>query len=460
MAGNLRALVAAGAITAAFVPAVALAGAGSDGLGDPFFPQAGNPGYDVDHYGMRLHFNPRSDRLRAAVAIRATSTEELSSFNLDFRGPRIRKVEVDRGRAGFERRGQELTVTPETAVAAGARFRVHVRYAGKPGPIRDPDGSREGWFHTDDGSVVVAEPQGSPSWYPANDHPTDKATYTFELFVPEGVEAIANGRLVERSTVRGTTRWTWKHVQPMAPYLATVATGQFRISRSKASGIRSLVAVDPRLARQSRDALRKSGRILSLFERLFGPYPFEDVGAIVDRASFIGYALETQTRPVYDRPPSAVLIAHELAHQWFGNSVGLERWDEIWLNEGFATWAEWRWQEKAGGPSTARTFRRLYRTPASDDDFWNPPPAALPGPEELFSHSVYVRGGMALEVLRQRVGNADFLEILRRWEQDHRYSTATIAEFIALAEAVAADPGLSETVFQPWLYERGKPPPS
>jgi aminopeptidase N len=243
----------------------------------------------------------------------------------------------------------------------------------------------------------------------------------------------------------------------MAPYLATVATGNFRIERSRVRGIPSLVALDPRVAARSRKGLRRTGRIVGLFESLFGPYPFDQIGAIVDRAGFLGYALETQTRPVYDRPPGEALIAHELAHQWFGNSVSLERWDEIWLNEGFASWAEWRWIEESGGPSTARRFRVLYETPASHEDFWNPPPAALAGPEEMFSEPVYVRGAMALEALRQAIGEEDFLETMRRWVRENRYSNATIAEFIALAEAVSEDTGLSETVFQPWLYEPGKP---
>ena len=163
----------------------------------------------------------------------------------------------------------------------------------------------------------------------------------------------------------------------MATYLETVATGQFKLRRSRVNGIRSLTAVDPKLWKRSKGPLRMSERILSLLEELFGPYPFGQVGAIVDDAKSIGYALETQTRPVYDRPPSTVLIAHELAHQWVGNSVSLSSWPEIWLNEGFATWAEWRWAQEAGGPTTAERFEELQRTPAANPGFWDPPPAAL-----------------------------------------------------------------------------------
>ncbi len=241
----------------------------------------------------------------------------------------------------------------------------------------------------------------------------------------------------------------------MSPYLATVATGQFKIIRSKVRGIASFTAVDPELWKKSKHALRRSGEILSLFERLFGRYPFGQTGAIVDDAKFIGYALETQTRPVYDSAPSDVLIAHELAHQWFGDSVGLARWQDMWLNEGFATWAEWRWKQEAGGSSTARVLRQLLRTPASANAFWDPPPAAIPTPAKLFAESVYVRGAMALEALRQQIGERAFLATLRTWAAQHRYSSASIAEFIALAEAQSGQE--LDAFFDVWLVQPGKP---
>jgi aminopeptidase N len=440
-------------------PAHAQFSPGPAGAGDPFFPDAGNGGYDVSRYEISMRINPKHNRVRATTRVHATATQGLSSFDLDFRGPKVRSVRVGDAAAEFRREGQELIVTPPTGIPDGEPFVTKVRYRGRPRTLKDGDGSREGWFRTPDGSVAVGEPQGSPTWFPANDTPKDKASFRFRLSVPRGRKAIANGRLVERRRKGHRREYVWEMKQPMAPYLATVATGRFKLMRSKPSGIRSLVAVDPRLLADSRPGLRKTGRILKLFESLFGPYPFKDVGAIVDDAPFIGYALETQTRPVYDRPPGSGLIAHELAHQWYGNSVTLSTWPEIWLHEGFGTWAEWRWLQEDGGDTTARVLERLYDTPAGENTFWNPPPAALPGPAKLFSEPVYVRGGMALEVLRQRVGNADFLEILRRWAAEHAYGNATIDQFIALSESVAGDPGLSESVFQPWLFEPGKPPP-
>ncbi|MGH2953768.1 MAG: M1 family metallopeptidase [Solirubrobacterales bacterium] len=452
IAGSLVALAAVAAS-----PAEAQFEPGSPGVGDPFFPRAGNGGYDVGAYSLRLRYRPRSDRLTARARIEATATQDLSAFDLDYRGPRIRSVRVNGERARHRRRGQELVIHPRDGLPDGSAFEVRVSYRGEPRSIKDPDGSREGWFATDDGSVVVAEPQGSPTWFPASDHPTDKATFRFAITVPRGLKAIANGALEERRRRKRWTTFVWSADEPMATYLATVATGRFLLRRSEEGGVPALTAVDPRLARKSRKALGKTGRIVELFSSLFGPYPFGEVGAIVDSASFIGYALETQTRPVYDRPPSAVLIAHEIAHQWFGNSVSVAGWPEIWLNEGFATWAEWRWQQEAGGATTAERFAEEFDTPASEERFWNPPPAAVAGPDKLFTASVYTRGAMTLEALRQQVGDGVFYATMRRWAAEHAYANATTADFIALAEDQSGQQ--LDELFAKWLYQPGKPAP-
>jgi aminopeptidase N len=432
-------------------PGAAGAATGAPGAGDPYFPRAGNGGYQVDHYAFDLRFRAHRRRVRGLATLEATSTQDLSRFNLDLRRLRVSQVLVDGSPAAFRRHAGELTITPEGPIEAGERFETAVRYGGRPRPVREADGSRSGWFRTRDGAVVLGEPRGAPSWLPCNDHPTDKATYELRVTVPRPLKAIANGVLEGRSRHGRRTTFEWREDAPMATYLATVAIGRFDLRRSELAGIPSWAAVDSRLPR--RGDLRRTPAILDLFGKTFGPYPFDSTGAIVDRIG-VGFALETQTRPVYPGPPDDVLVAHELAHQWFGNSVSLERWRDIWLNEGFATWAEWWWVQNDDGPSVRRTFRATYRTPASDHGFWDPPPGDPP-PAKLFATSVYARGGMTLEALRERIGDPAFFRIMRRWIAEHADGNASTQDFIALAED---ESGLDlDRFFSAWLFERGKP---
>jgi aminopeptidase N len=439
--------------------AVALAGAGDAAAekprGEPFFPHAGNRGYDALDYAVRLTYDPRDGRLVASTAIEAIATEDLTRFSLDFRGPRVEEVEVDGDGASFERRHGKLTAIPEAEIAKGARFRTVVRYAGVPPRISDPDGGEEGWYRTDDGVLAVGEPQGTAAWIPCNNVPADKATFRFQLTVPDGFKAIANGRR-QRGAERGAwVAFRWSEKAPMSPYLAVLDIGRGRIVKGRIGDLPTWTLVDPRLERASRRGLAQLPEILRWQSRLFGGYPFDSAGSIVDYAPQLGYALETQSRPIYTEAPGRTLIVHETAHQWFGNSVGLERWPEIWLNEGFATWTEWFYGERHGGRSAQEIFERLYRVPASKKGFWEPPSGRPGGPEHLFSPSVYVRGGMALQALRVKVGTPTMLRVLRRWAIEHRHGSATIDEFIAHAEEVSGE-GVGP-LLRRWLYQRGKP---
>src|SRR5215216_3204069 len=190
--GRLGAVVLALALFAVAVPAGAADGftPGSPGLGDPFFPLAGNGGYDVKHYSLDLAYNRPTNRLDGRATIVARAEQNLSRFNLDLRGYDISRLDVNGRAAEFTRDGQELTVIPRQGLLRGLPFNVRVEYSGNPEPIVDPDESLEGWVPTADGAFVVNEPQGSPGWYPANDNPQDKATYAFAITVPEGITAI------------------------------------------------------------------------------------------------------------------------------------------------------------------------------------------------------------------------------------------------------------------------------
>ena len=276
---------------------------GSPGLGDPYFPRSGNGGYAVSHYDLALRYRPRSHRASATAAISATATQGLSRFDLDFRGPEITKLTVDGDRAGFSRSGQELIVTPPSPIDDGDEFAVDVAYRGELGPLTDPDSSLEGWTPTRDGAYVAGEPRGSPTWFPCNDYPTDKATFDFTLTVPKGRKAFANGILAERIRGTKTTTFVWQMRDPMATYLATATNGRFKLERSTIAGLPSYIAVDPLEARASRKPLRRFPPMLGYFEPVFGSYPFDSTGAIVDHAPRVGYALETQALPLFSTAP-------------------------------------------------------------------------------------------------------------------------------------------------------------
>jgi aminopeptidase N len=302
--------------------------------------------------------------------------------------------------AAFARDGQELIVTPAQGIAQGSTFTVDVAYRGQPQVVTDPDGSIEGWVPTDDGAFVVGEPQGSPAWYPVNDNPRDKATYDFAVTVPDGLTVMANGVLLSRSTSSGRTMWRWRERDPMAPYLSTATLGRFDLTTSTlANGVPSYVAVDPQLAKGQ--VLSKLPDIVDFYSSIYGPYPFDAVGAIVDSAKVVGYSLETQTKPVFPYVPNEATLAHELSHMWCGDSVTLTTWPDIGLHEGFATWSEWIWSEHEGNKSAAQWFKQLYNTPAQDTAFWNPPPGSPGSPASLFDGTIYNRGGLTLEALRE-----------------------------------------------------------
>jgi aminopeptidase N len=422
--------------------------------GDPFFPAAGNGGYDVSHYALTLSYEPPRNRLAGTDLITATALQNLSRLSFDLHGFAISRLEVDGQAATFFREGRKLVIAPRLGLLGGSRFTVLIRYAGKPSVVKDPDHSIEGWIPTADGAYVVGEPEGSSSWYPVNNTPCDKATYGFRLTVPRGVTAMANGVLVSHTVSRGKTTWVWQERDPMAPYLATATIGRFRLTQSNLrDGTPVYLAVERKLGAVA--VLRKLPQIVDFYSSIYGHYPFDAVGAIVDSSKRAPYSLETQTKPVFPNVPAETLLAHELAHQWFGDSVTLTVWSDIWLNEGFATWSQWIWSEHNGGKTAEQWFKDLYATPASADRFWNPPPVGLGSARFLFAPSVYFRGAMTLQALRDKVGDSAFFAIMRDWATQHQFGNATTAQFVALAQR---DSGLSlQDFFDVWLYQPGKP---
>jgi peptidase M1-like protein/immune inhibitor InhA-like protein len=643
---------------------------GAAGVGDPYFPLDGNGGYDVKRYLLDVTYDPATDILEGVATIRARAKQNLSSFNLDLVGLTVESIKVNGRRAAWSRDGGELTVSPRKGLRNKRIFTTMVRYHGVPEPIEDAFGV-SGFLHTDDGALIVGEPHVAATWYPVNDHPSDKAAYTFRVTVPAGLEAVANGTLQSRRTKRGWTTWTWKASEPMASYLATATIGEFDLRSYRSAGIRYWDAIDPdlfappalphtgqqfaisqkaqpsykRLARTitvpagaatlsfwitrdtepnwdfvfveahtvgegdwttlpdlkghtsedtgfvcpfwlelhpflanyqtdngdgtcspqgatgghwwaasgasdgweqwlvdlsayagrdvevsityaSDDLIQAAGafvddivlstgagttsfeddgdtfdgwtvpgapadsapnpndwivgtvadtpaplgetveasfsrqpEIIDFLSSMFGPYPFSAAGGIVDDFADLGFALENQTRPIYskffftDPLLGDSVIVHELAHQWFGDSLALARWQHIWLNEGFATYAEWLWSERESLATAQEIFDDLYSIPA-DDPFWSLT-IGDPGPDSLFDFPVYGRGAMTLHQLRLVVGDADFFKILRRWATSRAGGNVTTREFIRLAERVSGED--LDALFDAWLFTAEKP---
>jgi hypothetical protein len=640
---------------------------GAPGAGDPYFPLDGNGGYDVKHYSLDITYDPETDLLTGIARIRAEATQDLSRFNLDFDGLTVRSIRVNRREATWARSGGELTITPHSGLPADEVFVIRVSYDGVPKPVVGALGE-SGFLHTDDGAVIAGQPHVAATWFPVNDHPSDKAGYSFRITVPEGLEAVANGTLEDKSSSDGRSTWAWEAREPMASYLATATIGEFDLDSYSKDGIRYWDAIDPDLftpveprtgnqyaiSHRAEPSYKRLGHVISVpnegaklsfwinrdtepnwdfvfveahtvgkndwttlgdlnghtsndtgfscpywlglhpflghyqsaqgggcsptgetgkwravsgasdgweqwkvdlsrfagseakvfisyasddfiqpngvfiddivvstgtgttsfeddgntmdgwivpgapetsrnnsndwsvgtvddgpppvgdkvqaaFDRQseiidflssnFGPYPFSAAGGIVDDLKGVGFALENQTRPIYskdffyDRQLGDVVVVHELAHQWYGDSLALARWKHIWLNEGFATYAEWLWSEREGLGSAQETFDFFYGIPANDP-FWHLS-IGDPGPRHLLDFPVYARGAMTLHRLRHAVGDDDFFRILRRWAASQEGGTVGTGQFIALAEQISGK--TLDALFQRWLFTATKP---
>jgi aminopeptidase N len=431
---------------------------GSSGVGDPYFPLEGNGGYNATAYLLDLSYAPATNRLDGTATITATATQNLSRFDLDLQGLTVTSVQVNGQPATFTRSGQELVVTPVAGIDQGREFSVAVRYGGVPQPLGGPIvfGQPYGWIKTDDGAFVATEPNAPSTWFPANDHPSDKARYQIRVSVPDGLFVASNGRLLTQKSMAGRTTFVWEETHPMAPHAVTATIGRFTVHRGTTpGGVPSLVAIDPRFPAEpgAPDLVAKTAEITDYWTSLFGPYPFEETGGILDNLPNTGYSLETQTRPVYTVLAETV-IAHELSHQWFADAVTPRRWSDVWLNEGFATYAQWLWSDHTGVRGLHDSLLRNYNAFPADDPFWQIT-VSDPGRDTMFSAPVYVRGAMALQVLRERVGDTAFLHLLRTWYSIYKDGNAGTTEFIALANQVTGEDvtGLLHT----WLSTTGRP---
>ena len=391
--------------------------------------------------------------MKGSTTIDALATEALLTFNLDFQGLTIDSITVGDAPATYTRTGQELTITPARPLGMNNSFKVVVAYHGQPAPVEELTNvlgeTSVGWFNNGHYINVVSEMNGSPSWYPVNDHPRDKATYRFEITVPRPLVVAASGSLVKTEDSGAGTRYVWEMDKPMASYLAGIHIGMYFVETVAGPNgivIRNYFAGDEKTPGISEDL----AEMLTFYSRLLGPYPFKEYG-IVSNANDWCVAVELQSLSFQCRLLERT-TAHELAHQWFGNSVSLKTWKDIWLKEGMATYAEWLWTHRN---EDSQTFNEYVSLQSRNTYFIHP--IADPTAEMLYNKPItYIGGATVLHALRLKVGDETFFHMLRTYLERYRYGNAGTEDFIAVAEDVS-EQDLSEFI-SAYLHSTGKLP--
>ncbi|MEZ7005550.1 M1 family metallopeptidase [Streptomyces sp. AD55] len=438
------------------------------GIGDPLFPHLGNPGYDVSAYDLSLTYSgTNTEPLRAVTVIDARTTAGLDRINLDFAHGTVGSVEVDGEPARFATAGEDLVITPRKALEKGDRTRITVRHTSDP---VSPEGRQGGWVRTADGLAMANQADVAHLVFPCNDHPADKARFTFRVTVPDGLTAVANGLPVTVRRAGGSATWTYRSAHPMATELVQVSIGRSSVLRRPGPHglpVRDVVpegqetALEPWLA-------KTPGQIAWMEEKA-GRYPFETYGLLMADAT-TGFELETQTLSLFEKglftepgyPAWYVesLMVHELAHQWFGNSVSPRSWSDLWLNEGHATWYEALWSEETAGRPLADRMKAAYG--ASDQWRASGGPPGAPKPPStgnkigIFRANVYDGAALVLYALRQEIGRPAFERLERSWTARHRDGNASTDDFVRLASETA---GRDLTGFlHAWLHDAKTPP--
>jgi len=306
--------------------------------------------------------------------------------------------------------------------------------------------------------LVASQPNGAPSWFPCNDQPADKATYRVALTTASPYTVLVTGDLVSRRRGAGTTTWVYERREPTAAYLMSVQIGRYDLIDLAAGGPVQRAAIPANLRAEFGYDFGRHGEIMAAAQRFFGPYPFAEYVVVVADDE-LEDPVEAQGMAVFGRNhldgrrTHERLAVHELAHQWFGNSLTVADWRHIWLNEGFATYAEWLWSGVSGGlPADAHALQWHARLAGRPADVI----VANPGIDRMFDPLVYKRGALTLHALRKRVGDESFFALLRSWVDEHRHATVTTEQFRAHAQRFAREP--LDGLFTAWLDRRPLPP--
>lgn len=424
---------------------------------DPYFPQRGNEGYRIARYDLEIDYRVPANRLVGTAVLTGTAdgTAPLAEIALDLSGAlRVERTTVDGERAKHGQGAEKLRVTPGRPIAPDAPFRLEIRYSGTPRPMPSRYGGL-GWEQLSDGVLVASQPTGAPSWFPCDDRPDRKAAYRIAVTTASAYQVAATGTLQGREPAGSTTKWIYRQDVPTASYLASVQIGRYR-EVALPGNVPQRLVVPPRFAVRARGAFAAQPRMIEVFENFFGPYPFDDYTVVVADDE-LEIPIEAQGMSIFGINhlgpgwENERLIAHELAHQWFGNSLTLESWSDIWLHEGFAAYAEWLWSEASGARTADEHARRWHRKLAKQ-----PSDLVLadPGAEHLFDDRVYKRGALTLHALRLTVGDVAFLRILREWTAAYRHGSVRTDRFVELVAGVApatTGRGTAPSFFERWL---------
>lgn len=453
-------------VTLLFLPFVIAQDCTQCGSEDAYYPQWGDSSYDVLHYDIDLRVSPDRQRIDGTTTIVAEAREPLTAITLDLQGLEVSGVSVDAVDVSFQAEDAKLLVDLPVAIAAQQVFTSQVVYGGQPAPFAsasDPS-TLIGWTPHREGAVVLGEPDGASAWYPVNNRPADKASYTLKIEVPAEFTVFASGNLTAVTAHGGAVQYLWDVPWPTASYLVALHISRnATVTESTTSGIRLQYQFPPYLADAAMTSLQRTPQQLEFLAETYGAYPFDSYGAVVidvdvapdaaireDWVAVKGLEAQTFSLLFWENTIDEHLAVHELAHQWFGNSVGIADWRDIWLKEGFATYSEWLWDEHLEGIGT-------LTAKVTDPDYYAEfranyeayPPGAPPH-DNLYHPTVYVRGAMALHALRMRLGDDQFFTLVRRYVERYRDATASTAEFIALAEEVSHDE--LDRFFEVWIY--------
>jgi len=426
---------------------------GGDSIGDPYIPELGNTGYDVQAYNLTIDLDPSQTTFNAMVAITSTVTfENLGRLSLDTVGLDLKSILVDNQAVNFYQNQNKVYVDLPRSYDLGETLVIQVDYQGKNQPYFSPYAPGFGLGISKPAPnelLALSEPDGARAWFPSNDHPLDKAEFRLQASVPEGLTAVSNGTLLETYTTGGKSTFIWYEDEPIATYLVALAVGDYQRIDAEPFGdiqVRHYVFGDDS---HIGEHLQRTPEFLQFLTGLIGPYPYDDFGFVEIEPTDV--AMETQSmimvaRNFWQKKNPSEILVHEAAHQWFGDRVSLKSWGETWLNEGFATYIQYLWLIDQGEPQ-----QKLMDYAESDllgSESIENSALVQPKPGYLFAVNPYLKGAWVLHMLRLELGDEAFFALLKEYYQRFADGYTTTADFQALAEEYSQHS--LDTFFDQW----------